>query len=288
MANSKDSFFTFTESRGFVGEDKDVRIDDIDFVRTQFQKKDSSGNTTPVGVIQTMLKVDITVLEPDDPAHATATQLYPVGFGEKTANKIFPSLDGEKRADSGGYLYFEGEDGPSPKSNYAEFFAPLLSLGVDPNVHLRDNGGVRALKGAVIHLTGKLLPKRKDAKADDLAPKILVPNAIRSFPWDKPGAGAGAGASANKGASAGGGSAAASSATPELLAKSTEYLNAVLASKSPVGKVEATKTIFNKLAAKDADRMQIAAIVADDAFLGELSAPWNYDPATSTLSKMEE
>lgn len=249
---------------GFIGEDKDVILDNLRFITAhQFKKKTGEDAGKP----STVLAVDIKVKDPDDADHAESTQYYTVGDPEH----FKASSDNKTPSDEGGFIVLTGTfDSIWAKSAYGQFISELLSIGLDPALLAN---GVQGLNGIDVHLVGKAQPKGKNAPADAKERKILVVSKINSLPGEKAAGGAKSAPGA-KTAAAAAKDAPPAAASGDIDEKAQQYVIAALKKEgASLTKKQLGQKVFGLAnAAKEGKALApIAKRVTEDEFLAGLA-----------------
>lgn len=197
-----------TGGGGLYGQDRDVILNNFRFAEHGFAKLGPDKVTVIEQYApQTMLGIDVSVLDRTDDEPEMMTQWYPVGslpaarlielgFADKVNPKnpggYLPSADGETAAVEGPFVILDQKTDIWVNSAYAQLMEEFKQLGIAEGADSIAAYGIAALNGTKVHLGSKALPKGAKQEAEEkltqqvkAARTILVPVQILSFPWQQ-------------------------------------------------------------------------------------------------------
>jgi hypothetical protein len=302
-----------TGGGGFIGQDKDVVINNVKFAEYSFQSKDrNTGTVTQTYEPSCVLQFDIEVLEPEDDDHRYVTQYLPVGsLPVSRLQELGWDVDMTKRKGGpGGYLPSADNENPSPEgpfvileqkrdiwnqSDYAMFMTELINLGLSQFGDRISAQGVAALNGTKLHLVSKAKPKKN---ATDKDRTLLVASEVLSWGWEQqaaaPAKSAAKKAAAPKNTAAKPAPAAEAPAAEEqtddavdvVETRAIEVIQTIIAAGPVEHKALGAKAFA--LTSKDgSNRTPIMQRAVNKEFLASMSGMlWNWDAATDTVSPL--
>lgn len=191
---------------GLIGQNHNVRLM-FQFVEHALEKKaEDKVTVTKRYPTATFCEAAIEVEDADvDPQYKSGKQYFQVGrlplWRTQQLNEppdknqvnypggFMPSLDGDKPATAGPFVYVEAENGIWEGCEYMIFIGELTNLAsaagqLDNLKAAVAKGGVFALNGLRCKLGTKAKPKGKNAKAEDRERTVLVPVQINAWPWE--------------------------------------------------------------------------------------------------------